>query len=141
MVFDILSTEKKRYEKLLKMKKNKVCLEEMKNYNKYINLIHDFTRYCDRLPVIGFNSQRKYLPSSLDRLDKLPNLVICKNNSYMALGTNRLKYLDLTNYLAAGTSLSSFYKAYNVSDPRGFFYYKWFDSLIKLDCAELPPKS
>ena len=100
----------------------------MKKHHEYLTLEYGFERYCDRLPVNGYNSQRydiplirRYLPSSLERLDTLPNLVIRKDNSYMALGTTRLKYLDLTNYLAAGTSLSSFYKAYNVSDPKGFF--------------------
>ena len=58
----------------------------------------------------------------------------------MALGTKRLKYLDLTNYLAAGTSLQAFYKAYNVTDSKGFFCYEWFDSLEKLNWPNLPPQ-
>ena len=101
---------------------------EEKAKMKQLNILQcEYTNYCDKLPVVGFNSQRydlplikRYLPSSLDRLVTLPKLVIRKENSYMALGTKRLKYLDLTNYFAAGTSLSSFYKAYNVSDPKGF---------------------
>ena len=56
------------------------------------------------------------------------------------LGTKCLQYLDLTNYLAVGTSLSGFYKAYNVTVPKGFFPYEWFDSLEKLDFESLPPK-
>ena len=86
------------------------------------------------LPLI-----KRYLPSSLKRLDTLPELVIKKNSSYMALETKRLRYLDLTNYLAAGTSLSAFYKTYKVKNPKGSFPYEWFDSLEKLKHTELPP--
>ncbi len=35
----------------------------------------------------------------------LPNFVIKKNTSYMCIATDRLKYVDVTNFLAAGTSL------------------------------------
>ena len=59
----------------------------------------------------------------------------------MALSTKRLKYLDLTNYLAAGTSLDGFYKAYNVPTTKGHFPYEWFTSLDKLNCTELPPQT
>ena len=106
----------------------------------------EFINYCDKLPVIGFNSQRydlplikRYLASSLERLDSLPDFVIRKNNAYMTLHSKSLLYLDLTNYLAAGTSLSAFYKAYNVTDPKGFFCYKWFDSLEKLEHENKQP--
>ena len=139
-VFDILA-EKIEFFQELKSAKAKKSLE------LYSTLKCDFERYCDRLPLIGFNSQRydiplirRFLPSSLDRLDTLPDLVIRKNNSYMALGTKRLKYLDLTNYLAANTSLSAFYKAYNVTNPKGFFAYEWFDSLEKLNYPSLPAR-
>ena len=120
--------------------------EGKRKYQEIKTLKCQFETYCDRLPVIGFNSQRydlplikRYLPSSLERLDSLPKMVIRKDNSYMALGTKTLQYLDITNYLAAGTSLSAFYKAYNVTDPKGFFPYEWFDSLQKLDATSLPP--
>ena len=148
-VFDTLTKGKEFYRELVKSKnqKNVKCDEDMRKYNQYSALLCDFQQYCDRLPVIGFNSQRydiplirRYLPSSLERLDSLPGLVIRKESSYMALGTKRLKYLDLTNYLAAGTSLDAFYKAYNVTNPKGFFCYEWFDSLDKLNNTELPPR-
>ena len=58
-----------------------------------------------------------YPPHSTDWTE----LVIKKDTAYMVLGTKRLQYLDLTNYLAAGTSLSSFYKVHNVKDPKSFF--------------------
>ena len=94
--------------------------------------------------IIGFNSQnydipliKRFLPSALSRLDTLPSLVIKKNNRFMALRTKTLQYLDSTSYLAAGTSLRDFYKAYNVKSPKGFFPYKWFDDLQKLKATQL----
>ena len=139
-VFDELQEELITLEKLKSEEGKKKC-------KKYQTLYHQLEDYCDKLPIVGFNSQRydlplikRYLPSALQRLDALPSSVIRKEKSYMLLATKRLKYLDLTNYLAAGTSLSAFYKAYNVTDPKGIFPYEWFDSLEKLDYAGLPPK-
>ena len=110
------------------------------------SLLGSLAKYCDQLVIIGFNSQKydvplikKYLPSSLERLDTIPSFVIKKETAYMAISTKRLKYLDLCNYLAAGTSLEKFYAAYNVKFPKGHFPYQWFDSLEKLEYTELPP--
>ena len=58
----------------------------------------------------------------------------------MTITTDKLKFLDITNYLAAGTSLEKFYKSYSVSTPKGFFPYAWFDSLEKLDAIQLPSR-
>ena len=65
--------------------------------------------------------------------------MIKKDGGYMAIASDRLKYLDLMNYLAAGTSLEKLYKAFDVSCPKGVFCYKWFSSLDKLDFEGLPP--
>ena len=56
----------------------------------------------------------------------------------MVLATKRLKFLDITNYLAAGTKLVDFYESFQVSTPKGFFPYAWFDSLEKLEWQSLP---
>ena len=50
----------------------------------------------------------------------------------MAISSKQLKILDITNYLTTGTSLSKFYALYNVSTPKGYFLYSWFDSMTKL---------
>ena len=59
----------------------------------------------------------------------------------MAIGTEHLKYLDLGNYLAAGTSLVKFYKAFKVERPKGNLPYEWFDSLDKLQAPSLPQRT
>ncbi len=81
---------------------------------------------------------KKYLPYSLQKYDTLPDRVIKKGTAYMLISTKKLKYLDLSNYLAAGTSLSAFYKSYNVNTPKGNFCYEWFDCLEKLNFPGLP---
>jgi len=55
-----------------------------------------------------------------------------KNNNYMAITTPHLKFLDIQNYLAPGSSYSSFLKAYNVKENKGHFPYEWFRSLENL---------
>ena len=107
-----------------------------------------FERYCDVLPVITFNGGsydlpliRRYLPLALKKQDALPKFVIKRNRTYMVLATDRLKYLDLIAYLAAGTSLAKFYAAYKVSSPKGWFPYEYFNSLSKLKEIGLPQRT
>ena len=107
-----------------------------------------FQRYCDQLPIISFNGSsydlpliRQYLLLALEKYDELPTRPIKRNRAYMLLATERLKYLDLTSYLAAGTSLSKFYTAYKVSSPKGYFPYEYFDSLSKLKERGLPKRT
>ena len=53
---------------------------------------------------------------------------IKKENSYLAISTPQLKFLDIFNYLAAGFSYSQFLKAYGCDIPKGIFPYEWFYS-------------
>ena len=56
----------------------------------------------------------------------------------MVMASKRLKFLDVANYLAAGTSLVNFYRAYGVKDQKSIFPYSWFDSVEKLNAPYLP---
>ena len=56
----------------------------------------------------------------------------------MLPATKRLKFFDVSNFLAAGTSLANFYKAYKVENQKTIFPYSWFDSLEKLKAPSLP---
>ena len=93
--------------------------------------------------VLGFNSGKYdinvvkvYLLKSLH-----PGITftIKKNNDYMCIKTKELKFLDMKNYLAAGTSYDQFLKAYGVQVRKFFFPYEFLDSLEKLDYPSLPP--
>ena len=106
-------------------------------------------KYISQHTVLRFNSQkhdipliRPHLPSSLTKSsENNPEQVIKKTNGYMSLGTPKLKFLDITNYLAARTSLDKFYRAFEVSTPKGCFPYEWFDSIDKFNFKGLPPQS
>ena len=63
---------------------------------------------------------------------------IKKGNSYLAISTPQLKFLDISNYLAAGSSYSQFLKAYGCDILKGIFPYEWFDSFDKLSYTSLP---
>ena len=116
---------------------------------KFENALKRLNKYISQHTILGFNSQkydipliRPYLASSLmKKEDNNPEQVIKKMNGYMSLATPKLKFLDITNYLAAGTSLVQFYKSFKVSTPKGCFPYEWFNSLDKFNFAGLPPQS
>ncbi len=121
---------------------------KMKQLIKLRALKSKLDYYCDQLVSLGFNSSnydllliKKYLPSSLKRLDTLPRFVIKKQGGYMVLASEKIKFLDLSNYVAAGTSLDALYKAYGVSVSKAEFPYEWFTDLEKLKETSLPPKS
>ena len=129
-----LSAEIKICERYLK--KSEICLKGL-------------YRYIQQHTVLGFNSQKydlllikKYLPSSLIKLGGYtPRQVIKRGKGYMVIATQKLKFLDITNYLAAGTSLANFYASFNVSTPKGSFPYQWFSSLEKLKETSLPQRA
>ena len=105
---------------------NKICasthfLETQKN--QLIDLQESLERFCNVLPVFGFNSA-KYIPN-LIKIHLLPILinerdidptVIMKANHLISFkfGDNRL--LDIINFLGGATSPNSFLKAYKTSE-------------------------
>ncbi|XP_066265252.1 uncharacterized protein [Branchiostoma lanceolatum] len=110
--------------------------------SKLIGRLH---RHLRQLPVIGFNSGR-YDVNAMKKVF-LPHLYrqqktfrpIKKDNSFMSIETDELKFLDLINYVAPGFSYSHLLKAYECKEMKGFFPYEWMDDLSKLDHTQLPP--
>ena len=145
---------RKKYESAIRIIEEKINnnLEinhegDEKRLKKYKSLLSSLLSYCDQLVIIGFNSQKydlplikSYLVSSLRRFDTLPEKIIKKNNAYMCISTKRLKFLDLLNYVAAGTKLDDLYKSYNIKTQKGFFPYDYFTSLRKLKKKKLPSR-
>ncbi|XP_053391893.1 uncharacterized protein LOC128554633 [Mercenaria mercenaria] len=90
--------------------------------------------YISQLPVVGFNSAkydlnlvRQYIAKHLNMHESIHSFVIKKNNAYSCIATDDLKFLDMSQFLAAGSSYAAFLKAYHVEEKKGFFPYEWFD--------------
>ncbi|XP_078694703.1 uncharacterized protein LOC144923755 [Branchiostoma floridae x Branchiostoma belcheri] len=109
---------------------------------KLIGRLHHHLR---QLPVVGFNSgkydvnamKKVFLPLLHTQQENLRP--IKKNNSFMSIETDHLKFLDLINYVAPGFSYSHLLKAYECQETKGFFPYEWMDDLSKLEQTQLPP--
>lgn len=65
--------------------------------------------------------------------------IIKRGSGYSAITTENLKFLDITNFLAAGTCYSDFLKAYNAPSNKSYFPYESFNSLDQLDGRVFPP--
>ena len=101
-------------------------------------------RHLTELVVVGFNSG-KY---DLNVLKDIPipylvhrsgiEMVIKCHHAYLALRTGGLKFVDISNFVAAGTSYGTFLKAYQCQGEKGFFPYKHVRSLSQLEEPRLP---
>ena len=110
-----------------------------------ISLQEHFERYCDVLPVFGFNSAKydinlikKYLLPILVEEKGIEPVVIKKANQYVSFKFGNVQLLDILNFLGGATNLDSFLKAYKTEETKGFFPYEWFDNPDKLNNDHLP---
>ena len=95
--------------------------------NQLIDSQETFERYCNVLPVFGFNSA-KYdinliksflLPILVHERDIEPT-VIKKANQFVSFKFGDIQLLDIMNFLGGATSLDSFLKAYKTKETKGF---------------------
>ena len=116
-----------------------------KTVNPYKTLENQLQVWPHQLPVVGFNSGRY----DLNAIKKffVPLLihnnaaVIKRQNTYMCLSTDQLKFVDICNYLAPGVSYDKYLKAYGCELQKGHFPYEYMDDLQKLEDRVLPPQS
>ena len=116
-----------------------------KTVNPYKTLENQLQVWLHQLPVVGFNSGRY----DLNAIKKffVPLLihnnaaVIKRQNTYMCLSTDQLKFVDICNYLAPGVSYDKYLKAYGCELQKGHFPYEYMDDLQKLEDRVLPPLS
>ena len=101
--------------------------------------------YMSQVPVLGFNSAKydlnlikRCLAKHLNLHEETGTFVVKQNNAYTCIATDSLKFLDMTQFLAPGSSYAGFLKAYHVEEQKGFFPYEWFDDVTKLDATALP---
>ena len=116
-----------------------------KTVNPYKTLENQLQVWLHQLPVVGFNSGRYDL--NVIKKFFVPLLihnnaaVIKRQNTYMCLSTDQLKFVDICNYLAPGVSYDKYLKAYGCELQKGHFPYEYMDDLHKLEDRVLPPQS
>ena len=100
--------------------------------------------WCDQVPTLGFNSgsydlnliKNHFAEQLADTTNKVR---VAKNGSkIMFLLTDRLRFLDIINYLGPGTSYAKWLEAYECKTTKSWLPYEWFDSQEKLDYPGLP---
>ena len=114
--------------------------------NQLFDLQESLERYCNVLPVFGFNSAKydinlikSYLLPILVNERDTELTVIKKANQFIAFNFGDLQLLDIMNFLGGATSIDSVLKAYRTSETKRFFPYKWFDLPDKMQNTELFP--
>ena len=134
--------------------------------NPYKKLMGQLYGWMRQLPVVGFNSgqydlnvvkqflvpyfltvakteereERKQEEEEEENEGVGSFFVIKRNNAFMCLSTDQLKFLDMTNYVAPGFSYAKYLKAYGCEVTKGHFPYEYMDRLERLDDTVLPPK-
>ena len=131
--------------------------EEEEDGKKTVNpcntLEKQLQAWLHQLPVVGFNSGKydlnvvkkffiPYLmkPSEDDEIDET-RFVIKRQNTFMCFSTNKLKFVDICNYLAPGFSYDKYLKAYGCDLQKGHFPYEYMDGIEKLEDRALPPQA
>ena len=92
-----------------------------------IQLQEHFERYCNVLPVFGFNSGKydinlikKYLLPILVEDKDIEPIVIKNANQYVSFEFCDVQFLDILNFLGGATNLDFFLKAYKTEETKGF---------------------
>ena len=113
--------------------------------NPFNTLAGQLHGWLHQLPVIGFNSGKYDLNmikrSCVPLLISNNAAVIKRQNTYMCLYTDELKFVDICNYLAPGVSYAKYLTAYGCELGKGHFPYEYMDDLQKLEDRVLPPQS
>ena len=96
--------------------------------------------------VFGFDSARydiklikKFLFRELCEHGEQPTFTVKKSGKYPCIKTEHLKFLDVLQFLAPGYNLKSFFKAFGVTEQKGFFPHDYFTSADQLDETTPPP--
>ena len=116
-----------------------------KTVNPCKTLEKQLQTWLRQLPVIGFNSgkydlnmiKRSFVPLLISN----NAAVIKRQNNFMCLSTDKLKFLDVTQYLAPGVSYDKYLKAYGCELQKGHFPYEYMDGIEKLEDRALPPQA
>ena len=125
VAFDLLKTKYQRVFDFLSASENVKSEKIKSNFEKFLknHIVLGFNSGCYDLNLIKKQLIRVLLP----KLD----FVIERNNHFMCIKTEVLRFLDIKNYIAPGFSYEKFIKAYDVGQIKFFFPYEYVDSLEK----------
>ena len=117
--------------------------------NQLIELQEHLERYCNVLPVFGFNSAKydtnlikPYLLLILIKERNMEPIVIKKANQFVSFKFGDCQLLEIMKFFGGATSLDSFLKADKTAETVLFFFYfpyEWFDCPQKMNNSEFPP--
>ena len=121
-----------------------------KTVNPYKTLEKQVQTWLHQHPVLGFNSgkydlntiKRFFVPLLIRNSDTehASCFVIKRQNSCMLLSTDKLKIIDMVNFLAPGHSYDKYLKAHGCDLEKGHFQYEYMDDIVKLEDFALPPQ-
>ena len=141
--------EEEEEEEELEKKDEKMSYDEFATNLMHSNLkviYGNFMKFVTQLPVLNFNGSgydnkviRSKLIKEMNLHDpKSGGFVIKQANKYTCLNNHDLKLIDISRYLAAGTSYSNFLKSYQIDESKSFLPYSHITSIDVLEETELP---
>jgi len=102
---------------------------EQSNHVRKDNITQDFQEFIPELVILGFNSGTYSLqvikPILIWQIKEKIDFVIKKVNSYLCVKTDKLRFLDIKNYLAPRFSYAKFLKAYGSEEQKFYFPYEF----------------
>jgi len=141
---NLLTAEAEEVFELIDLKIAEIELVDDKaGQHPLVKLKDELAKFINIIPVIGFSSSRYDL--NVLRPFLLPHLtqgscIIKKTNQYLSLSNDRLKFLDIQNYLAPNYSYKQYLAAYNCELTKSFFPYNYVTNLECLDEKKLPDR-
>lgn len=142
-VFSQLLDKKERALEAERSAYNGIGVEKLTAY--FDSLESELEAFLRQLICFGFNSGKYDLPLIKSHLVKylLENdiditFTAKKGSSYLCIATECVRFLDVTNFVAPGFSLSDYLKAYNAEDKKFCWVHDRFTSLDILRETEFP---
>ena len=119
--------------------------EKESKTNPFNTLAGQLHGWLHQLPVIGFNSGKYDLNmikrSFVPLLISSNAAVIKRQNTFMCLYTDKLKFVDICHYLAPVVSYAKYLTAYGCELGKGHFPYEYMDDIQKLEDRVLPSQA
>ena len=114
-----------------------------------LKMKRELNTYINVLPCLSYNGSRYDLAILQIQLAKIFHTaskeddgeihVLKKGNSYLCISNNKLRFLDMLQFLGHTMSYAQFLKLVGTEESKGFFPYEAVDSYESLFTTGLPP--